>query len=249
MESISSTEEDQRLQSLWSYQLIDNVDQGEFNDLVDLAAKICDTPISLISLLDSDTQYHKAIKGLTIDSIPRHHSFCNHTIKSGKKIMIVDDASKDERFMNNPLVTGDPNITFYAGVPLVNNSGHTMGALCVVDDKPRKLSKFQKQSLQTLSRQVIRLFELRKTRREMAHVQDILDTRRNTIRELSTVIATELTNYFDKIDDQANRLKKKSNGALNEEGLNLINSIKRESKTGTDYIKELYAYLQGKDDI
>jgi len=247
IKSITTAEEQERLASLWSYQMFDSVGQKEFNDLVDLAAKICETPISLISLIDQDIQFHKASVGMKEKTLPRQHSFCTHAIQKPKEMMIIDDASKDARFCDNPLVTGDPNISFYAGVPLVNQTGHVLGALCVIDDKPRKLSTFQKKALQTLSSQVVRLFELRKTRTELDHLQENLDTRKVTIRGLATVISDELNLHFAHIDRSIDKLVQKNKTHFDTESTELIRDIRRESKTATDYIKELYVYLHEKD--
>jgi len=244
---IPADQEQERLHNLWSYQLMDTVGQKEFNALVDLAAQICDTPISLITLVDEHQQFHKASIGLEVKTIPRQHSFCAHAIHHPKKIMIVDDAAKDERFASNPLVTGDPNISFYAGVPLVNKSGHPLGALCVIDSRPRKLSKFQKKALRTLSKQVVRLFELRKVNRELDQTHELLETRKITIRELSAVISNEINLHFTRVDESVKQLLHRNKSKLDAESIDLIREIRKEAKTGTDYINELYAYFQEKD--
>lgn len=155
-------DEIERIKALYSYQVLDSEAEKEYDDLVLIASQICGTPTSLISLVDQNRQWHKAKVGVEANEIPRHLTFCTHAIQSDKTF-IVEDASKDIRFENNPLVTGNPNIRFYAGAQLQTSDGYNLGALCVIDTKPLKLSESQIQSLEALARQVVGLLELRKS--------------------------------------------------------------------------------------
>jgi C4-dicarboxylate-specific signal transduction histidine kinase len=166
----------ERIKALYSYQVLDSESEKEYDDLVLIASQICGTPTSLISLVDQNRQWHKAKVGLEADEIPRHLTFCTHAIQSDKTF-IVEDASKDIRFKNNPLVTGNPNIRFYAGAQLQTSDGYNIGALCVIDNKPLKLSESQIQSLEALARQVVGLLELRKSlKTEKELVQKLADS-------------------------------------------------------------------------
>jgi len=149
-----------RLNTLHSYSILDSLPEHELDDITSLASYICDTPISLISLVDNDRQWFKAKVGLDVDQTPRTESFCAHTLADGQT-MIVEDASSDKRFAENPLVTGNPRIRFYAGAPLIAPNGSVLGSLCVIDTKPKTLSSRQVKALETLSRQVMTLFALR----------------------------------------------------------------------------------------
>jgi PAS domain-containing protein len=131
----------------------------DLNDIVELAAQICDTPMAFITLLDEDTQWLKATKGTYVTQTPREISFCNYTIQQ-ENVVLVNDTLNDDRFVNNPLVTGNPNIRFYGGAPLSTQDGFNVGALCVVDFKSRDLDAHQQNSLKILSKQVINLLEL-----------------------------------------------------------------------------------------
>lgn len=131
----------------------------ELNDLVNLAAEICETPVALTTLLDEDVQWFKASKGVDIDCTGRDIAFCNYTIK-GNDLLMVPDMLEDERFKNNALVAGDPNVRFYAGVSLITVDGHAIGSLCVLDFQPRTLDARQQYSLTVLARQVVNLLEL-----------------------------------------------------------------------------------------
>ncbi|MET0244980.1 MAG: response regulator, partial [Flavitalea sp.] len=127
----------------------------------EIAAELCKAPMSFISLVDTDRQWFKATKGLgDITETPRDISFCGHTIMSNE-VMIVADTSKDERFRDNPLVSGTPGVGFYMGAPILSSDGFALGSICVLDTQPRQLSEEQAKILSRLSRQVTRLLELK----------------------------------------------------------------------------------------
>jgi len=151
-----------RLAVLQSYNILDTVEEADFDELTILASTICQTPIALISLVDAERQWFKAHTGLNARETPKEQSFCAHAIASFDDIMIIDDARKDERFADNPLVTGDPKIVFYAGVPLINEDGYALGSLCVIDRQQKILSDEQVQALKILAKQVIDKLELRR---------------------------------------------------------------------------------------
>lgn len=159
--------EAERLQALREYKILDTPDESAYNDIATLAAFICDVPIALISFVDSERQWFKSKVGLDVDETPRDISFCTHTILD-KKMLVVNDALQDKRFVNNPLVTCAPGIRFYAGVPLVTPNGYSVGTLCVIDRQPRELSESQKKALQALARQVVMQLELRRVSSQLA---------------------------------------------------------------------------------
>ena len=150
-----------RLLSLMSYQILDTPAESAFDDLTALVAQICATPIALISLVDADRQWFKSRHGLNTESTARSISFCHHAI-AGDELFVVQDATCDERFADNPLVTGDPLVRFYAGVPLKVNDGNNIGTLCVIDHVPRVLTAAQVEALSILARQVVARLEYRR---------------------------------------------------------------------------------------
>jgi signal transduction histidine kinase len=150
-----------RLATLYDYNILDTGQEQDFDYLTRLAANICDVPIALISLIDFDRQWFKSRIGMELSQSPRTISFCAHTILQ-PDLLVVNDASKDERFADNPFVTEAPNIRFYAGSPLVGPEGYALGSLCVIDCVPRELRPGHYDSLRMLSRQVVNQMRLRK---------------------------------------------------------------------------------------
>ncbi len=163
-----------RLKTLESYQILDTTSEEEFDNLTKLAAEICDTPISLITFLDESRQWFKSTYGISEKQTPRDISFCGHAILDSE-IFEVEDALLDNRFKDNPLVTADPNIRFYAGIPLETSNGSHLGTLCVIDSQPRKLNLTQRKSLYRIAKQVVSLLEHRKALIEIATLSKALE--------------------------------------------------------------------------
>jgi two-component system cell cycle sensor histidine kinase/response regulator CckA len=149
-----------RLETLYQYEILDTKTESGFDEIVRLAAYICGTPIALISLVDTDRQWFKSKLGIEATETPREEAFCSYTILE-TDILIVNDTLADERFSTSPLVTSEPHIRFYAGVPLITPAGHALGALCAIDRIPRELSPLQVSALQALGHQVMTQLELR----------------------------------------------------------------------------------------
>ncbi len=160
-------EETARLEALEQYNILDTLPEQDYDELTQLAAQICGTPIALISLIDDKRQWFKSSHGLEIRETPREFAFCSHAITNPSETMVVPDARQDERFASNPLVTGDPNIIFYAGAPLIDENGFALGSLCVIDNTPNQLSQAQLSTLQILAKQVVNLLTLRRQNRDL----------------------------------------------------------------------------------
>lgn len=150
-----------RLAALRRYRILDTDPEKAFDDLTILASHVCETPVALISLIDSNRQWFKSKVGVNVSETPREVSFCSTAIQQ-PDLFVVPDATKDPRFSSNPFVVSDPKIRFYAGAPFTSSDGHPLGTLCVVDMVPRQLTKSQENALLSLSRQVQAQFELRR---------------------------------------------------------------------------------------
>lgn len=161
--------ENKRLASLSALNILDTEPEATFDGLVEVASEICEVPISLISLIDTNRQWFKANTGLSgTNETPKDVAFCSHAIKDVNDILEITDATADARFKQNPLVTGEPNIRFYAGAKLALGDGAVVGTLCVIDRKPRQLSNKQRMVLRNLANAVVDLLEARRTANELA---------------------------------------------------------------------------------
>jgi Protein kinase domain/GAF domain len=168
-------DEAKRLALLAACKIIYTPAEQAFDDVARLAAELCGTEIALITLVDSDYQWFKARVGVELRGVPRDLSFCGHCIV-GHQALVVEDTLRDPRFADNPLVTGDPNIRFYAGVPLEIEPGSAVGALSVADRSPRALTERQLESLRRLAKQVARELGLRRDLEKAGAATPLPDT-------------------------------------------------------------------------
>ena len=161
IDRISFAKDQERLAALRSYRILDTPPEQIYDDITRIAEMICQTPIALMSLVDADRQWSKSAVGLETREAPISVSFCAHAIME-TGVLVVPDTLRDDRFNNNPLVTGSPHIRFYAGAPIISQDGHPLGTVCVIDRRPRLLHRDQLQTLQALARQVVASLELRR---------------------------------------------------------------------------------------
>jgi GAF domain-containing protein len=188
--------EPERLQSLAEHNLLDTLPEAVYDDITRLAAEICGTPIAAINLVAGDRQWSKSAHNELGDSQPVHeylrgprkYSFCAHTILNPDEAMVVPDARYDERFRDNPLTVSDPNIIFYAGVPVKDAKERALGSLCVIDSRPRELSDLKLESLKALAKLVNTHFQLRHTTIELEKVYDQVRAAHPVLRSLSTAV-------------------------------------------------------------
>lgn len=224
------------MQVLREYSILDTLPEEEFEDITRIASAICDTPISLITLVDSDRQWFKSNRGLEVTETPRDLAFCAHAINAPHEIFHVKDSRKDDRFADNPLVTGAPHVIFYAGVPLVNPEGFALGTLCVIDEKPRELDEVQLQSLRSLSNQVSKLLELKRVNRKLEESQAALNSRYEELKKFSYVVSHDLKSPLNNIIQLTQILRTSLAGKVNREGEEILGYLTRSSTQLKDLV-------------
>ncbi len=220
----------ERLRELNEYSLLDTLPEEDYDNITQLASQICGTPIALITLIDKDRQWFKSSLGLAGTETPRNVSFCAHAILSPEEIMVVPDSREDDRFFDNPLVSGAPQVVFYAGIPLVTNKGFPLGALCVIDSVPHNISREQLKSLKALSTNVVRLFELRKSKMELEMVQTELQRKNQELERFASIAAHDLKSPLSNISSIVDLLKMAHSEHLSEEGQELIGLLDESSQ-------------------
>ena len=184
--------EDDRLRKLYELGILDTLEEQAYDDLTRLAAEICGTPIALVSLVDRDRQWFKSHHGLNARETPREYAFCAHAIL-GDDTFIIEDSSKDERFVDNPLAVGEPHVKFYAGAPLIMSDNNKLGTLCVIGNEARTITHAQKEALEVLARQVVSQLELRLNLKELERLDHSKD---EFISMVSHELRTPLTAIY-----------------------------------------------------
>ena len=188
------SDDQRRLRELHRYEVLDTSYEAEFNDVAQLAATICKTPIALISLIDAKRQWFKAKVGIELNEFPRDISFCGHTIIADSEVFEITDTSEDERFLDNPLVIGEPFIRYYAGVPLINKNGYKMGTISVLDTKPGEINAEQIFTLQTLARQVVKLLDQNLMNKQLESQRIKLQQQMELQNRILSIIAHDVRN-------------------------------------------------------
>jgi len=184
--------EDLRLLAVQKFAGYDLQMDANLQELISMAADICDTPTAAITLLDEQSQWLKVKVGIEAEKFSRGTSFCNYAIHSSD-LMMVPDTLRDPRLINNPLVIDEPNLRFYAGAPLITTEGHCLGTLCVVDQKPHSLNKHQQIMLKMLAKQAINIMELKLSQQLLGQRQKELEEQRQAI----TNAEIKLRSFFE----------------------------------------------------
>ncbi len=201
-----------RLAALQSYEILDTPRESDFDELVELAATICGTPISVVNLIDADRQWFKAETGLGVRETPLDTSLCAHAILE-QDFMEIEDTLTDRRMADNALCTGEPGLRFYAGALLQTEDGLPLGTLCVLDYRSRKLDDFQRRSLQVIARQVMKQLDLRRALKIQNTLVKEIDHRvKNSLQAVSSLVALQRGQSKDAsvkaaLDDVAARLQ------------------------------------------
>jgi signal transduction histidine kinase len=235
-------DESERLKLLESYSILDTLPEIDYDNLTAIASEICNTPISLVSLIDSKRQWFKSHHGLNVSETPKDYAFCAHAIIDPNEVFIVQDTRKDERFFDNPLVTGDPNVIFYAGVPLVGANNLPIGTLCVIDRKPKLLSQTQIIALKALANQVMNLLELRKTKAQLERALQDVEKINLELESFAYIAAHDLKSPLNNISSITDLFLDSYGENLQEDGLQLIELISFSSEKLRKLIEGLLEY-------
>ena len=185
-------DEAERLREVNSYNIEATLTEKDYDDIAFLASIICGTPIALVTLMYQDRQWFKAALGTDLKENKRELSFCTHAIAGEEDVMVVEDATEDNRFMHNPLVTGGPQLVFYAGASIVNKKGYSIGTVCVYDVEKKSLTDNQKRGLKILSEQVMGLLELRKQNAQLEMIQKQLEISNKSLETFAMVLAHDI---------------------------------------------------------
>jgi len=217
--------EKERLRELASYSIMDTLSEEEYDNLTAIASTICNTSISLVSLIDDTRQWFKSHHGLDATETPKEYAFCGHAINDPQNVLIVNDSREDERFFDNPLVEGDPYVIFYAGVPLVSQAGLPLGTLCVIDNEPKTLSQDQIASLKALANQVIKLLELRKSNLLLEENEKRLNQKNKELERFAFIAAHDLKSPISNLEAFSNIINDVCGNNLGDDCMEMLSHI------------------------
>lgn len=239
--------EENRLKALEDLEIFDTEPEESFDSITSLASFICDVPIALITLINEDTQWFKSKIGFEVCSTDRDFSFCAHAIHNPYELLEIQDATKDDRFKNNPLTISDSPVIFYAGVPLLSHDGQPLGSLCVIDNKPNSLDHRQKKALKDLALQVENLFELRRKNIHLREAHKLLKSKNVQLKEFAGTVSHDMKMPLANMIITSDVLKAKYSNQLDAKGKEYLSYLKQSSLTLSHYITNLLDYYESEN--
>jgi len=234
--------EEDRLKTLNTYKILDTLPEKDFDDITRIASEICQTPISLVTLIDSERQWFKSHHGMMASETPRDYAFCAHAILNPDELFLIPNAYEDDRFSDNPLVEHEPKVIFYAGFPLVNPEGFPLGTLCVIDNKPRQLTVGQVASLKALANQVMAQLELRRKISELGEAKKALEKANTELHAFAYKVSHDLKSPLSHISSLTNIFKKKYQETIDDQGNTILNYLDESSKRLRDLVDGILEY-------
>lgn len=184
--------EAKRMEAVRALKILDSEPESAYDTITDLVNSIFDIPIALVTVVDEDRQWFKSKQGLAADQTSREVSFCGHAIHHPKEVMVIENANEHPNFHDNPLVTGSPHISFYAGAPILSPGGYPVGTLCAIDTKPRKFSEEDKKALRSLADQVEKLLELRLINAKLKGAKNNLQRKNEELKQFAYTVSHDL---------------------------------------------------------
>jgi signal transduction histidine kinase len=239
----------ERHKTLTELNLLDIQDEQMFDDITKLASKICKTPVALITVLDLNKQFFKSRFGISITETPIEQAFCKLAIQKPNELMSVEDARKDNRFLNNPLVYDDPKIVSYYGVPLKSKSGVALGTLCVIDYKVKTLSEEQKEMLVILSKHVEYLIELRSKTKLINEYQQKIENYSKDMEDFAYMAVHDLKAPVRAIDSFTKLLDNKYQTKWDEKDEKYVDFILQSTTKMNHLITDLLEYSKSTSNV
>jgi signal transduction histidine kinase len=243
MPSIPQNEKE-RMAALREYNILDSGAEKEFDEIALLASEICQTPISMITLVDSERQWFKAGANLPVREIPRDNAFCSHAINHPYEPFVIPDMRKDKRFADHPFVIGEPHVVFYTGMPLTNPDGYALGTLCVLDNKPKTLTDIQMRSLKILAGQIIQLLELRKANIRLKTLKEDLESRNEELQHFAYVVSHDIKSPLSSIVLTSEMLRENFGDKIDEGNDQLLKVLNRSSFKIKNLVDGILAYYR-----
>jgi signal transduction histidine kinase len=242
---LPSVKESERLDSLKRYRILDTQSETQYDEITELAAAICNAPISLITLVDKDRQWFKSAYGISISETHRDFSFCSVAIETPEKPCIIKSIDEGSRFWSNPFVVGEPFVKSYFGIPIISPEGQAIGTLCVIDTKERELSEYQLDCLKGLAKQVTRFLDYHRTRIELNHALRESEVRNSELERFAHVAAHDLKSPLNNMTMITKILASDFAKDMSSEALELVSLINKTSTSLREMIDGIL--IQAKD--
>lgn len=243
--ALKTINEQERLHSLRRLNILDTISEDQYDNITELAAFVCGTKNAVISLVDENRQWFKSRVGINVCETNRDVSFCAHAIKEPDKMMEIPDATLDERFVGNPLVTDpDTPVIFYAGVPLMSEDGHPLGTLCVLDDKPHRLNNKQRRALKNLALQVEQLFKLHAANQALEISKMHLEKHNNLLKDFAATVSHDMKMPLANLIVTSDILNQKYSAIIDDSGKKYLGYLKKSSLSLSDYITNILSHYE-----
>lgn len=223
------------------YDVLDTPVEENFDNITELMSQITGAPVSLITMLDHDRNYLKSHHGVPFSESPRNISFCGHAINASEPLTIIEDATQDSRFSDNPLVVND-GVRFYAGSPLVTPDGYRLGTLCLFDMEPRTLSKEHQVILINMTRQVEALLDLRYQNKLLKKIHKRIEDKYEELELFANVVTHDIKSPLVNMAYAANQLEDVYGDEIDTEGLELVHNLQDSASAVRRYVDELLSY-------